>query len=185
MKRALSFTAGIIGLAIGLIASNVFAQTTANGPYYATPSWDQTLPSATRFIVLANMNSEAVLDRETGLVWERSPSTQSLTWNQAKHHCAGLATGGRRAWRLPVLEELASLADPSVPTFSGFPALPSGHPFTTVLEKEYWAATASTEQPDWAWQVDFRQGGSSGASSAFGTHPGTWCVRGGQGVNPL
>src|SRR5262249_23927325 len=43
------------------------------GRYYATPSWDQTLPASTRFIVLSNFNSQAVLDRETGLVWERTP----------------------------------------------------------------------------------------------------------------
>jgi hypothetical protein len=40
------------------------AQTVAAGPYYATPSWDQTLActaSATcpRFIVLSNFNNEA------------------------------------------------------------------------------------------------------------------------------
>ena len=38
------------------------------GPYYATPSWNQQLPAATRFIVLTNWASAAVLDRETGLV---------------------------------------------------------------------------------------------------------------------
>ena len=46
------------------------AQTASAGPYYATPSWDQT-PSSTRFVVLSNWNNEAVLDRETGLVWEK------------------------------------------------------------------------------------------------------------------
>ena len=44
MKRTLSHTASIIGLALGLTASTAFSQTTAPGPYYATPSWDQTLP---------------------------------------------------------------------------------------------------------------------------------------------
>ena len=37
-----------------LPAGSTLAQTTANGPYYATPSWDQTLPASTRFIVLSN-----------------------------------------------------------------------------------------------------------------------------------
>ncbi len=74
MKRALSRTLALIGLGLATFAvTPAHAQTTAPGPYYATPSWDQTLPSNTRFIVLSNMNSEAVLDRETGLVWQRSP----------------------------------------------------------------------------------------------------------------
>ena len=69
MKRRWLITLGLIGLgvvAFGIDAAT--AQTTANGPYYATPSWDQKLQCDTpatcpRFIVLANWNSEAVLDR--------------------------------------------------------------------------------------------------------------------------
>ena len=71
MKRIL------IALVAVLLSTPVFAQTVANGPYYATPSWDQTLPANTRFIVLANFDNQAVLDRETGLVWHRAPSTAS------------------------------------------------------------------------------------------------------------
>jgi hypothetical protein len=49
------------------------AQTTAVGPYLATPARDQklqcdSLATCPRFVVLSNWNSEAVLDRETGLV---------------------------------------------------------------------------------------------------------------------
>src|ERR1051325_11151454 len=56
------------------------AQTTSAGPYYATPSWDQKLAcdsaaTCPRFVVLANWNNDAVLDRETGLVWDRTPLT--------------------------------------------------------------------------------------------------------------
>src|SRR5882672_6754171 len=118
---------------IGLIVFAVFAipvgfteaQTTANGPYYATPSWDQTLPSSTRFIVLANMNSDAVLDRETGLVWEKAPSGAARTWHDARSFCANKSTGGRKGWRLPSLPEMTSLLDPTTSN----PALPAGHPF--------------------------------------------------------
>jgi len=37
------------------------------------PSWDRKIDSAKRFKVLDRFEGEAVLDRETGLVWERSP----------------------------------------------------------------------------------------------------------------
>ena len=67
-------TFALISLGLATFAvTPAHAQTTANGPYYAMPSWDQQLPASTRFIVLSNWNSEAVLDRETGLVWERAP----------------------------------------------------------------------------------------------------------------
>src|SRR5215510_1444756 len=64
------------------------AQTVSNGPYYATPSWDQTLPPNTRFIVLSNMNSAAVLDRETGLVWQKTPDqSHTLRLSEAQQTC--------------------------------------------------------------------------------------------------
>lgn len=127
MKRILSYSAVIISL--GLTASTALAQTTANGSYYAIPSWDQTLPANTRFIVLSNMNSEAVLDRETGLVWERSPSQTTRDWSASIEHCTNLNLGGRMGWRMPAISELFSLVDRS----QSSPALPTGHPFLGVL----------------------------------------------------
>jgi hypothetical protein len=81
MKRSLSRTFGLISLGmIGLASGPAGAATTANGPYYATPSWDQTLPASTRFIVLSNFASEAVLDRETG-------RHRNRTWNSYLGRC--------------------------------------------------------------------------------------------------
>jgi hypothetical protein len=183
MKRALTYTASIIGLAIGLVAGSVPAlgATNAVGPYYATPSWDQTLPAASRFIVLTNMNSDAVLDRETGLVWEKSPSTSTVIWVAAQGHCNQLTVANRIGWRLPTLQELASLADPSV---SPGVTLPSGHPFTNVQPSFYWSATTrSTTNDSEAWGVFF----NDGVVSAFPKSQSGfffWCVRGGQGVDP-
>lgn len=149
---------------------------TAVGPYYANPSWDQTLPASTRFIVLSNMNSDAVLDRETGLVWEKSPSATLVDWENAQFQCNRSATGGRLGWRLPTLQELASLVDPSV---SPGPTLPAGHPFTTVQSAVYWSAT--TFAASFAWAVVFYNGGVSVVDRSLNVF--VWCVRGGQGVD--
>jgi Protein of unknown function (DUF1566) len=146
MKHALTQIAGILGIAIVSVASNALAQTTAPGPYYATPSWDQQLPASTRFIVLSNWGSAAVLDRETGLVWERSPSTTSGDWFAAQTRCINLEVGGRTGWRLPAIQELMSLVDRSV--LSPSPVLPSGHPFINVVRaNHYWSATTATTNP--------------------------------------
>jgi len=115
------------------------AQATAVGPYYATPSWDQTFPctatSCPRFVVLSNFNNEAVLDRETGLVWMRSPNTlfPSSVQRQAASICRNGWTGGRFGWRLPSITELSSLADASK-----FVSLPD--PFIGV-SGEFWSGT--------------------------------------------
>jgi Protein of unknown function (DUF1566) len=197
MKRTLLQTAGIIGLVVGSIASSsVVAQTTANGPYYATPSWDQTLPAATRFIVLTNFNSEAVLDRETGLVWERSPSQTTRDWFDSIERCQRLNTGGRMGWRLPAISELNSLVDQS----QSSPALPNGHPFLGVLfgagtpatgdfvTRSYYSGTTRAANNGQARAVDFRQGTQGDIAKTVSASPPfflfAWCVRGGQGVDP-
>ncbi len=135
MQQRRSMTGRLFGcIAMGLVlltTGHAQAQTTANGPYYATPSWDQTLPAATRFIILSNFNSAAVLDRNTGLVWEKSPDATTTTWDSARFFCLNRTTGGQKGWRLPSVHELASLIDPSVAPPG--PTLPPGHPFTNVL----------------------------------------------------
>ena len=116
------------------------AQTIVNGPYYATPSWDQTLPVAGRFLVLSNFNNDAVLDRETGLVWQRTPSTAPLAWLPAYDGCLRESTGGRKAWRLPSAPEVMSLFDPVPASMS---PLPVGHPFNfPAAGTQLWTSTS-------------------------------------------
>src|SRR5947208_1713602 len=117
MKRGLMHAFGFAtAVLLALGAGPAFAD--AAGPYYATPSWDQTLPASTRFVVLSNFNSAAVLDRETGLVWERVPSTNKFDGGPpigqfgglfAKEHCGSLTIANRKGWRLPNVHELLSL----------------------------------------------------------------------------
>ena len=76
MKKSVLALAILGTLAIA--SGPVGAKTTHNGPYYANPSWDQQIPAGQRFIVLSNWNNAAVLDRETGLVWERSPTGSAV-----------------------------------------------------------------------------------------------------------
>lgn len=163
----------VIGMWIGV--STPAQAANGIGPYYATPSWDQTLPAATRFIVLTNMNSEAVLDRETGLVWEKVPSTSEFVWPSASIHCVQLSLGGRKGWRLPSIQELASLVDPTAIN----PSLPSGHPFTVPSSFFYWSASTFAGNSSVAWSVFFDNGLLGGNEKPNALL--AWCVRGGQG----
>jgi hypothetical protein len=171
-----------------LLWGSASAQTSANGPYYATPSWSQQLPVATRFIVLANWNNEAVLDRETGLVWQRDPSVggnlnylnSALTCNQAR-------TGGRFGWRLPSLHEFSSLFDPANTATAGVVALPTGHPFTNVVLGPYWTGSTNSSNSANAWTFNptpFNPGGFVFCCGVVdfpksGVALPQWCVRGG------
>jgi hypothetical protein len=141
MKTLLTLKWGIFVIGVLALTNTLtHAQTTANGPYYATPSWDQTLPSATRFIVLSNFNSQAVLDRETGLVWQRSPLGDEFVLREATRLCLESRVGNRGGWRLPTINELTSVLDPSA---TAGPALPPGHPFVgfNPSAERLWSAT--------------------------------------------
>lgn len=144
-----------------------------------TQRWDQALPTAQRFVILTAFNSDAVLDKETGLVWERSPQTTAVAAANVRLTCANKAVGSRKGWRLPSLPELASLVDPSVA--SPGPTLSPGHPFLNVRPTNYWSASAHAENPALMWGVGFGNGVVLGLSKAF--DQGAWCVRGGMNAD--
>lgn len=178
----MAFTIGLALVAIAAAATPGRAQTTANGPYYATPAWDQTLPIATRFIILSNFASQAVMDRETGLVWERTPSASTFTQNQAMVHCYTLTTGGRMGWRMPQPEELQSLLDPSQLNSGGVPALFVGHPFTGLGGGKYWVKDqAAPPFNNGVNSISVWLSGGTNTGSPDSLLP-VWCVRGGHGA---
>lgn len=150
-------------------------------PNTVTQNWDKKLPNDVRFTVLADFdNQAAVRDNETGLVWERMPSSSQATWYDAVRACWLRQVGGRMGWHLPTVEELASLVDPTVPAPG--PALPSGHPFLNIQAASYWSTTTDVRVqflPTQAWEVRFDQPGQVGDSGKDTTRY-YWCVRGGQ-----
>ncbi len=170
------------------VAGNIKVSGSGNGVVFpdgtvqataSAPTWHQILPAAERFKLV--MNNEAVLDRETGLVWEKSPywtgdpETTQMIWEYACTHCYIREVGGRKGWRLPTIEELASLVD----TSQSDPALPAGHPFTNVQSNVYWSSTTYANFVSFARSVQFING-------VVGSNPKTaerfvWCVRGGYG----
>jgi hypothetical protein len=146
-------------------------------------TWDRVIPDgAKRFKVLDDLGDEAVLDRETGLVWQRSPSSTSLfDWASSVALCIGTAIGGRRGWRLPSAWELMTLKDPA----QSNPALPEGHPFQDVaLGVLYWTATASAADAAGALGLSFTSGGQGIITTSKSIDALRWCVRGPGGDHP-
>ncbi len=174
----------LYGLLMAIVALFVFvplaAATDKDGDEHPVQRWDQKINDVTiRFKVLSAFGGAAVRDNETGLVWEQSPSTSTINWGDAQTHCNLLTTGGRLGWRLPALQELASLVDPNA---TNAPFLPASSPFSNVQSSVYWSATTFHISTGDAWVVDF----SNGSVSVFdvGSDKNVWCVRGGQGVDP-
>jgi Protein of unknown function (DUF1566) len=140
--------------------------------------WGEPNSTPGRFIVLSSYNDEAVFDSETGLHWERSPGSAEFTWTNANGACANRRVGNRKGWRLPTVQELASLMDGTQ-----FGGLPASHPFSVEEEDTYWTATTSALNTGFAYIASFQLSGEvltliKNASRRI------WCVRGGQGIDP-
>ncbi len=130
--------------------------------------------ASSRFKVLKAFNNEAVLDKETQLVWQRTTrGIGNSNWTFVRRICMSTVIGDRKGWRLPSLHELASLIDPS----QNDPALPTGHPFQLVQSDVYWTATTSAFDSSTAFTVDFSNGRQD--TDFKGVQHFSLCVRGG------
>jgi hypothetical protein len=68
-------------------------------------SWDDQIKNATRFKVLPEFNNEAVLDKETQLVWQRDlgivygSTVLRTSWETSNVACLDSNIGSRPQWR--------------------------------------------------------------------------------------
>jgi hypothetical protein len=151
---------------------------TAVPAFAKPPFWDTLVTGPGRFKVLPAFASEAVLDKETGIVWQRTPGAGTLcsagerTWSAAQACCNAANIGGRGGWRLPSIHELRTVFDPTEMS----PALPAGHPFTIGAQERFWSATESAEVPEAALAVTVASGGVA-AVETDDEQAHLWCVR--------
>lgn len=149
----------------------------AIGPCGGSKLGGQTFSGADRFVPV--LYGVAYCDRETGIVWETSPSVSVFNWAGAISHCTTREVGGRKGWALPMREQLASLMEiNSVLCLGGGLCLPDVHPFQNVQSANYWSASTTGGTPTFAWLVNYFLGGVfviklEGKGLA-------WCVRDGQ-----
>jgi hypothetical protein len=187
MKITTMALASFMALALllpGLVKAGSLEPSAPPGPTMRTldqvRSWIKVDP-ATRFV---DNGDGTVLDRETGLTWTKDahipwgqgwPNEEE--WGNAVNMAIQMTIANRKGWRLPTVEELASLIDPS----RSNPALPAGHPFINVQSNIYWSSTTYEFNSDFAWGVSMADG------SAFvnpyqktGHYFNFWPVRGGK-----
>ena len=91
-----------------------------------------------------------VVDRVTGLMWQRNLPNKFFTFADAGPECERLALAGHHDWRLPSRIELVSLIDttrtqPSI-NQEAFPGTPSDW---------FWTSSLAVDDPSSAWYVYF------------------------------
>lgn len=69
------------------------------------------LPSAPAKASSWEIRGDTVFDRATGLTWQRNPDFTRRDFHQAGTYAASLDLAGHTDWRLPTIQELASIAD--------------------------------------------------------------------------
>lgn len=144
-------------------------------------SWSRILSStgadacATARFDCVLVNDEAVLDRETGLVWDRQPSESTMDWDSAIRACHDRDRGGRLGWRLPSVSETLSLLDTQ-----SVDGLPDGHPFTLpAATDKFWTSTRNTASDTRSMRIDVSD--ALVADELRDAANGFWCVRGSSG----
>ena len=125
----------------------------------------------------SDINNDLVLDQETRLVWERSPSNEKKDWDVAIIYSYTTVHANHKGWRLPTFEELLSLVDPTQTN----PTLPVQHPFLNVqTDYFYWSSTLGmTSLPTYVWGYCFGNADTSNVLRTARCY--TWLVRGGYG----
>jgi hypothetical protein len=128
----------------------------------------------------AQPTGDAILDRETGLVWQRAAGSVEYFYFSAVDICATALTGDRYGWRLPTHAELrTTLFSPPAGVPPGMPILPGG-----VADREYWTASLTTfgtepEEQLWVYVVDYDEHEANAQRIDLDlTTNGVWCVRG-------
>lgn len=167
-------------LPLALVVLGVSSQAAAQ-----SQAWFKQFPNGkSRFKILKQFEKQAAVDKETGLVWQLAPRTTQYRWDSANIVCRAARIGNRFGWRLPTVEELASLVDSS----QANPALPPNHPFSNFQNALYWTSSTYTLNPDstavsqYAYVVWFNSsGGVTGIRKSTTSNIYTLCVRGGSG----
>lgn len=99
---------------------------------------------------------QVVIDYATGLMWQQDGPADPMTWQDTRSYIAQLNTtqyAGYSDWRLPTIEELASLLEPEKQQENLYLASVFG---STPLW--CWSADKAT-LPNTAWYISFNAGG--------------------------
>ena len=107
-----------------------------------------------------------ITDLNTGLIWQKTPSDEQFSWEDAQAYCESLELAGRDNWRTPSLKELISIED-----------FESGWPY---INTDYFSLGNQPINKDLQfWSSNFYNVGTAhgGLESSFGLNYGTGHIK--------
>ena len=123
-----------------------------------------TKKSITQTTSTSGGNRDVVIDRTSGLMWQKKPDGVERNWKDAKLYCQKLSLGGYSDWRLPNESVLMKMIKNKM-MFS-----------SSLRNNYYWSSTVSNPT-SWATYVNFGYGDKGVAWKGSGMY--VRCVRGG------
>jgi hypothetical protein len=120
-----------------------------------------------------NDTTQIVRDSKTTLQWQDDVNV-SKTWEEAIEYCEALTLGSYSNWRLPNINELASIVDRS----KSHPAM--NGTFIHKKSSSYWSSTTTADTTsDVAWHISFIDGSQYNGNNKYYYYY-VRCVRAGQ-----
>ena len=102
-------------------------------------------------------------DPSTGLMWATKDNGSDVTLQEAGNYCQNLTLGGYSGWRLPTIDELQGIYDPSIDLPGHFQ---SATDITMVFDVTYHVkGNLNLSGPGWQWSSS--PGGTPGDAWAF------------------
>jgi len=109
-------------------------------------------------------NRDVVIDRTSGLMWQKKPDGVERNWKDAKLYCQKLSLGGYSDWRLPNESVLMKM-------------IKNKMMFASSLRNNYYWSSTVSNPTSWATYVNFGYGDKGVAWKGSGMY--VRCVRGG------
>ena len=115
-------------------------------------------------------SGQTLIDRLTHLEWATSPESAPMTWSSAVSFATNSSLCGYTDWRLPNINELASLLHYEEPS-----RWLQAQGFNNLAVYDYWSSTTLAGHPGWAWGIGLRGGGTAVAPKGWPCF--VWLVR--------
>ena len=100
-----------------------------------------------------NNGDGTITDNKTGLIWQQTPTTNQMTWEEALIYASTLTAGGKSGWRMPNIKELQSLNDEKLfkPSFDK-------NYYPTIAAANFWSSTSMQNTSSKAWDINVDYG---------------------------